>query len=340
VDIYSFINSSDVAAYCREINKTWNPFEMAVIIDRSHITISERHEAWRELLNNYPDTPIPSSVHYNSFDSLHKKLAEVIDFEERLLALFKKPEQGAVYKYKNWLNDEYVRSSSVFSCVEQTFLDIKDSDDRENASKLVVEKEYIDKKGKIEAHMDYDGNLYKISIEDIAPDKWFPDIDFDVLINDMAGRFYIDIPTPFKRGDILTMRHSLFLRIPQGFVFTLDYLYRDDQEFLARCYKGTTGDGTDLVGWCYFVDEDGLLYDNHAHDHDCFEYYRGKLEGKERLLQYISWYLKDEISLSALLTAQCRIMSQHKLDNGLSFRGWLFPKEHIIAKGQADHDEA
>ena len=34
MDIYSYINSRDVAEYCREIGKVWTQFEMAVIIAR------------------------------------------------------------------------------------------------------------------------------------------------------------------------------------------------------------------------------------------------------------------------------------------------------------------
>ena len=46
--IYSFIRSPDVAAHCRAIGKTWNTYEMAVIIGRSNRTREDRHEAWRE----------------------------------------------------------------------------------------------------------------------------------------------------------------------------------------------------------------------------------------------------------------------------------------------------
>lgn len=43
MDIYSFLRSPDVAAHCRNINKTWNTFEVAVIISRSICTIHEKH---------------------------------------------------------------------------------------------------------------------------------------------------------------------------------------------------------------------------------------------------------------------------------------------------------
>ena len=82
MNIYDFLNSRDVAAYCREINKTWNPFEMAVIIGRSRCTMAEKHKAWCELINEYPDMPTPENTHYESCGSLHKKLAETMDYEK------------------------------------------------------------------------------------------------------------------------------------------------------------------------------------------------------------------------------------------------------------------
>lgn len=61
LDIYNYINSRDVAKHCREINKVWTPFEMAVLISRSNRPISEKHSAWCGLMNEYPDMPTPAN---------------------------------------------------------------------------------------------------------------------------------------------------------------------------------------------------------------------------------------------------------------------------------------
>ncbi|MCL2192651.1 MAG: hypothetical protein FWB78_04555 [Treponema sp.] len=96
VNVYDFIRSRDVAEHCRKIGRVWNTFEMAVIIARSLRPMDEKHEARRALIDRHPDMPAPPNVHRTRFDSLHKKLAEIIDYEERAVALFKKPEPGAV----------------------------------------------------------------------------------------------------------------------------------------------------------------------------------------------------------------------------------------------------
>ena len=107
MDIYSFINSRDVAAYCREIKKKWNPFEMAVIIGKSSYPMIKKHTAWREIISDYPDMPTPKNRYGKSAPSLHKELEKRITYHERLLAIFKANEQGAVYSLNSRLNYNY-----------------------------------------------------------------------------------------------------------------------------------------------------------------------------------------------------------------------------------------
>src|SRR5215469_11612564 len=99
MDIYNFIRSNAVAEHCRNIGKTWNTCEMAVIIDRSNRTIAEKHAAWKELIEHYPDMPAMPNYHDVHFDSVHKMIAERIDFDQRVIEWFKTPKNGAIYTY-------------------------------------------------------------------------------------------------------------------------------------------------------------------------------------------------------------------------------------------------
>jgi hypothetical protein len=339
MDIYDYINSRDVAAYCREINKTWNTFEMAVIIGRSERPMLEKHAAWRELIADYPDMPTQKNIHHDSYDSVHKKLAEVIEYEERALELFKTSEQGAVYAYRLWGDDRHF--NSVYTDFGKAFSTMKEYYEREEVSQVVVEKIYLNAKGSIEVVFDYDGNPTKsptVCCEEQTHAEWFPDIDMtgwcDYRMFDDV--FYIDIPAPFKRGDILIQTNSL---LSKDKIFVLEYLDRDNEKMLAKCLSGEMCDGTDLVGWGLYVGDDGLLYADHAHDHDCFEYYTRELTGKQRLLKYVSLYYKNEIALPALLTLQCRLMLEKQLHNDLrlDFYG-LGITQDIIQKEQTEHE--
>ena len=323
MDIYSFINSRDVAAYCREIKKTWNPFEMAVIIGRSHRPIVDKHQGWRDLIANYPDMPTPKNMHYDSYPSLHKKIEQMIVYEENILALLKRPESGAIYEHKGIWHGKEERSQSGFLSYEAAFENARDNWELEEMPFFSIEKIFLGGRGNIEAHIDYEGNIYDFSgpysdlQSELLPaallDDWkdYPHF-FD-------NAFYVDIPLPFKRGDILTYSKSCWAREE---VFVLKSTSRDDERLLAKhlCYE--MGDGGDLMGWGYYASDEGVLYGDHSGSEDSFEYYRGKLSGKDSILNYVSLFIEDEIDLPELLTMQCKLFLSCIND------GRLFTKAH------------
>ena len=100
MDIYSFLNSKDIAEHCRRLQKTWTPLQMALIISRSDRSVPDKHRAWRELISDYPDMPVPPLPECeitNGFESLHKMLLAQIDYEERGLRSFR--EQISPYEF-------------------------------------------------------------------------------------------------------------------------------------------------------------------------------------------------------------------------------------------------
>jgi hypothetical protein len=344
MNIYDYLRSRDIAAYCHKINKVWNTHEMAVIIGRSNRTMTEKHRAWQELIDKYPDMPV-ESLHRMSFASIHKKLAEIMDYEDHVLKLFKKKETDTVYKYSLRINNNYLDSEIVFSSYEKALEAVKDSWKRDEVSYINIEKISIDDikndKSRINAFFDYNGNLYKLSYyggnKELGA-KLFANINPDEASGDeFTEKFYIDIPTPFKRGDILIERSSILGQLEKSRVFVHDGLVRDDPKVLKRCLKGIMGDGSDLMGWGFFVGENGILYGDHTDDHDSFEYYKKELKGNQRLLYYTSLYMKDEIRLTELLTMQCRIMLEHQLNNNLpvNTHGCYIP-EHLLAREERE----
>lgn len=342
MDIYSFINSRDIAAYCREINKVWNPFDMAVIIGISNRPVAEKHSAWRELIADYPDMPIPEGgYHCLGYPSLHQKLSEAIAYEEiyneRAFALFKKQEQGAVYTYS--INQE-AGTERVFSTYELTLAYVKKSFARDEIRNITIRKSYLDDgdndKGKLTAHLDCDGNLDYIVTEasDATHAEWFPNVNEEAS-RMFSDNFYVIIPTPFKRGDILTYRNAPSAqRCKEDLIFVLDYIDYENPKTMERRLR-YDGDITDMAAIGYYMADSVVLTQDHIIGYDKCEYYSGSLEDKNSLLQYVSWYLQGKITLPALLTMQSRIMLQHILaDVELAY-----PEEHIIAEGQADHQK-
>ena len=100
MDIYSFLNSKDIAEHCRRLQKAWTPLQMALIISRSDRSVPDKHRAWQELISDYPDMtvpPLPECEITNGFESLHKMLLAQIDYEERVLRSFR--EQISPYEF-------------------------------------------------------------------------------------------------------------------------------------------------------------------------------------------------------------------------------------------------
>ena len=307
MDIYSYINSCDVAQHCREINKVWTPFEMAVLISRSKHQISEKHTAWTELMNEYPDMPTKKNSIFKSYDSFHEKLVELIDYEKQTIALFVQSEPGAVYTYKLLWNGKCRRhDTSVYSTYDKAWAAVREGWERSEAAEIVIRKMFLDDMGGIEAHVDYDGNIY--SIYSLCDEQ---------TGTDSIGLFdsqYIDVPVPFKRGDILTVSPNPLGDAHES-IFVLDCLDRDDPASFARHLE--YGDDTDMTGWGFFVDENGILYGEHIMSYDRLVYFNGKLEGKDALLHYVNLFINDKIRLPELLTMQCRILLEEPIKNNL-----------------------
>jgi len=148
---------------------------------------------------------------------------------------------------------------------------------------------------------------------------------------------FIDLPVPFKRGDIVECRDRLF--VVDSLPHFSDGRGRNYEQYLT----GKFTDSSDMIGWGLFVDDDGILYGDHTGRYDRYKYYNGKLKGKERLLHYVSLFIhgeKREILLPELLTMQCRIMLEQKLENGLDFQNHgCYIADHLLAENRPTQEK-
>lgn len=319
MDIYSFINSRDIAAHCREIQKEWNSFEMAVLVGRSRRTMAEKHAAWHELIVDYPDMPMPRYREHTSNVSLHKKLAEYIEFEKRIFELFKTPEQGELYTHSVYKLNTAHDSQNIFTTFEKALADVFDTFNREEIKHVYIRKIFADDDSScMSAIYNCEGNLCHINAWGTAVRKWFSEAEYGEdhlaeIYNLFHDYFYVCIPTPFKRGDILCL-HNQYIQLSfRDEICVLDYLDVDVPERLE--YLMENGDGSDLLGSGYSLDESAVLIREDIVEHDLYEYYRGKLKGKARTLYFVSMYLKKIISLPELMAMQNRILLQHTFEN-------------------------
>ena len=99
MNIYSCIPSPDIAAHCEKIGHVFNPLEMAVIVAMCGKSLKEKHSAWREIISGYPDMPIHKSLNFDAQESLHEYLRGLIAHEEKQIAEFYAPADGAVFHF-------------------------------------------------------------------------------------------------------------------------------------------------------------------------------------------------------------------------------------------------
>lgn len=78
-------------------------------------------------------------------------------------------------------------------------------------------------------------------------------------------------------------------------------------------------DSSDMVGYGYFINENSkeVIFDN-KWNYDSFEYFKGKLKGKYRILKAISSLMKNKIGIDLFLDAY----EEFKLDDRQDMKLW------------------
>ena len=306
IDIYSFFNSPDVEKHCRNIEHKFSTLESTAIISWKHnLTLAEKHAAYRTIIAEYPDIEIP----HKQIKSFHQELALLIDYEEQVLNRFMMPEPKAVYSASanhkgyhpnrdgwdypgNW-DDSY----SIFTTYEKAYTDILDvvkyGKEYESSDyySLTIKKRLLDFDKSIQVTASLAGEIIDIMEFD------FVDIKRSNEFIDVIGS-YIDVPVPFKPGDLV--EHTR----PKGGVFVLEYINKDKypEQHLELLRDGFNWQ---MQAFGYTASYGSLsLYSTEICDYPNLQYCRRELEGEERILEYISLYMKKELPLSELLNMQ------------------------------------
>jgi hypothetical protein len=104
MDIYDFLDPI-IAEHCRETEHVFTSLEMAVIIHRSNKPVTQKHNAYTQIIEGYPDMPVPELImnadipenNYEEKPSLHEVLRVIINCERKAIADFMKPQENTFY---------------------------------------------------------------------------------------------------------------------------------------------------------------------------------------------------------------------------------------------------
>jgi hypothetical protein len=151
---------------------------------------------------------------------------------------------------------------------------------------------------------------------------------------------WVEIPTPFKKGDILTSRCK---RKSDEEPFVLDWIPSWEED--ERCKRivshlRESGDSSDLITSIYGQDKDGAIWHNHGPSYLDMEYYEKELCGTEKFLLAVSNHIKGELPLELLirsydiLKTERHAKEERRLISG--FYGELLQKAGLSEKENAE----
>jgi len=298
MDIYSYLESSDIAEHCRKIGHIFTSSDMATIIDLSKKTLKEKHSAWREIISDYPDMPIKRGEHFDAHDSIHDFLRELISCEEKTLEELYKTTDKAIYRPYVW-RDKYINSdieypendNGSYSTFEKAWAEISDwKENYDNASIVTIKKEYLDDGDYIRAVINYKGEITNISTN-LAE---FNEFDH----SDLWTRF-ADIPVPFEEGDLVEY---------DGKPYVVTYLPHWDKVRYEKLLSSEAGNNEIMLGNVHYLGSRGVFYYDHV-PYYTLKFWHGKLEGDARFLWHLSSFIKkkdDNIhELTNLISTYC-----------------------------------
>ena len=147
---------------------------------------------------------------------------------------------------------------------------------------------------------------------------------------------WIEVPTPFQKGDILVARSKRVSDIEPFVLDWIPYWEEDGKNTKIVSYMRENGDSSDLITSIYGQDKDGATWHDHGPSYLDMEYYDEELVGTERFLLAVSNHIKGELPLELLirsydiLKTEQHAKEERRLISG--FYGELLKKAGLVSE--------
>ena len=301
-DNYNLINSKAISNYCRKIKHKFNTEELAVLVYRNNrMSIEEKIEKYTELVNNYPDMEVIKRINCKHYDSVKTMIKNEIQRLQNLYKKLKEEDKDSIcvwteYNKSTLRYDHNSDTKNTFRTYKEAYKDIQEYiEEYDDTISFDIKKKYFDKE-KRDIFATYIVENKKIKLTNLHECN-------DELID--IDQIFLNIPTPFKKGDILVSKNSsIFNCGDYSEIFVLDYLCTWNEDLEQKLIKGYW-DSSDMIGYGYYLygeDSTDFVLD-HKWSYDCFEYYDGEFTGKNRILKDISSFIKGKINLELFVHA-------------------------------------
>lgn len=312
LDIYKFINSRDIREYLKNINYNFSTLEVAWIVWKSkYTTLKEKHDAWNEIIATMPDCTIEKRSNTLPQPSLHRYLEKIMEIENKYIEAVQVDEPECFYFYTYTPDEEWYQGqptpnySECFKAAVASCYYESETKDISNYRIRIRKVWFNGEDEKLGLEVTTTGEVLKVLYDDFKSVE-----ELEILDQGFDGMWF-DFPNPFKRGDII-YNPARFSRAD----FECDYgpCVLEEEIPLRRCVehlkKSGGADCSDMTVDGLFQHEDGTIFAECTANYMNFEYYRGELDGKKRILKAISNYLKGEISLELLLASYHTILAE------------------------------
>ena len=312
--ILNYINSKDIRNHLRLVGYQFTSLETAwLIFQCESLTLSEKHEAWNDLISTMPDMSIDlGAFKHHKENSLYDFLKRYMDVDNRWIQNFKAPGNyiyqfsatTVLYNGRICFVDNDCVFSSFENCLNAAKKEMSDCDEIiKDCFKVKITKREIDnaerQENVMELCLNHKFHILYVEHYGNAPSR--KDFETHIGFEEMCFSF----PAPFKRGDIIYDITGLSDDFCSG-PMVMNKIAPDI--FAGRGRLGH--DVSDMVVVGYFQNPDtGNIYEEDSYNYMNYEYYpMEKLKGKRRILLAISNLLKGKIDIGLCLKAYHKIM--------------------------------
>lgn len=347
MNIYRFINSKDIRFHLQSLRYDFTLPEAAFLVWQcATAPLSEKHNAWRELIQTMPDCRMERRRNMCEIQSMHGFLQEYIELEEKLLRDFHR-ESDAVYFYSVLLKDEhfpdgfseskkYERAFPTFShCLAAVKEEICDYG-AEDILHVCMKRQLLSEPNRFMT-VCLNNRLEVMDIDAFRSPLTKREQE---LLGAFEGMWFA-FPTPFKRGDLVCQKHSLKAwRFPQNVCYVLDSITawtnremqesgflgkRPDTQDMDRLHQILLKDGdvTDMSFSAYSVEDGQIVFDN-AGWYLSLERFDGTLTGEQRALYPLRDLLSGKIRPDMFLDA-LRVL---RADEEVKHTAWI--RENLL----------
>lgn len=353
MDIYNLINSKAISNHCRRISHQFSPLEMAYLVyANDSLNIKQKHAVFDEIIKRNSDTEIIERPWTPHFGSLHRFLQNYMELQNKYFAVFYNDEPNCVYSYEVWYSDDedYCKNDRLFcsfaACykamrneIDELVATFKESSVDIYPIAIRVKKQWLNNDANelakyLSVCIDYENN--PVEIGDTALIISHEDSE---VLSAFEG-LWVEIPTPFKKGDLLTARCKGKSSQEPFVLDRIPYWEEEGKYTQVVSYLRKNGDSSDLITSIYGQDENGTIWHDHGPSYLNMEYYEEELLGNKKFLLAVSNHIKGELPWELLirsydiLRVECRAKEERRLISG--FYDELLKKAGLSEKEISD----